>query len=180
MSSEQIKVYGDDRIFVYLRLECMPDIEHDIAVMQLEKLGYSVIHLNVLDPMHLGAELFRWQIATAVASSIIGVHPFNQPDVEIAKVRTIELVHDFECAGITIKPNPVFSGEGIQLFTDERNDNAINQLLNDKPSIASYLKAHLSRLTIGDYVDLCAFIEMNEEYLALLQQIRILFAIKSE
>lgn len=167
-------VYGDDRVFVYLRLETFPDIEHDIAVKRLAKRGYAIIQLNLSDQMHLGAELFRWQIATAVASSIIGVHPFNQPDVEEAKVRTKELVDGFEGVQMTIKPNLIYAEDRIQLLTDDQNSSAIHQLLQGKPCLASYLDAHLNRLHPGDYVDLCAFIEMKDEYLALLQQIRML------
>lgn len=166
-------VYGTDRLFVYLRLDSNPDKEQDVTVMQLEQSGHSIVYLHIPNPMHLGAELFRWQIATAVASSVIGVHPFNQPDVEDVKVRTRELIDGLEYGTGTIRANPLITEGGVALFTDEPNAKELNQLLIGEPSVMAYLRAHFARLKSGDYVGLCAFTERDAAYMRLLQQIGI-------
>ena len=167
-------VYGDDRVFVYIRLESAPDPDQDRAVHALEQAGFVVVRLNLPDKMHLGAELFRWEIATDVAGSIIGIDPFNQPDVEESKILTLQLTAQYEKTGKLIQPSPFFSEEGISLFTDEKNEHDITKHLVGEPSIAGYLRAHLNRVKKGDYVDLSAFIEMSDEHTALLQESRVL------
>ena len=167
-------VYGDDRVFVYLRLESAPDPYQDHAVRALEQSGLIVVRLKILDKMHLGAELFRWEIATNVAGSILDIDPFNQPDVEQSKVLSLKLTEQYEKTGKLTQPNPFFSEEGLSLFTDEKNEHDIARHLVGKPSIAAYLRAHLNRIKPGDYVDLSAFIEMSDSHTALLQESRVL------
>lgn len=167
-------VYGNDRVFVYIRLESAPDLTQDRAVHAFEQAGFVVVRLNLSDKMHLGAELFRWEIATVVAGSIIGIDPFNQPDVEESKVLTKHLTDQYEQTGRLSLPSPFFSEEGISLFTDKKNENDIVKQLIGEPSIVGYLRAHLNRVTKEDYVDLSAFIEMSDEYTALLQESRVL------
>ena len=167
-------VYGNDRVFIYIRLESAPDSGQDRAVSALEQSGFVVVKLKLSDKMHLGAELFRWEIATDVAGSILGIDPFNQPDVEESKILTKQLTDQYEQTGQLTKTSPFFSDDGISLFTDEKNLNDITQHLVDKPSIAGYLQAHLNRVTPGDYVDLSAFIEMSDAHTKLLQESRTL------
>ena len=169
-----VNVYGDDRVFVYIRLDAAPDAEQDHAVHELEKAGFVVVRLNFADKMHLGAELFRWEIATDVAGSIIGINPFNQPDVEDSKLLTAQLTDQYEKTGKLIQSRAFFSADGISLFSDESNENDIAELLIGEPSIEGYLQAHLNRVKKDDYVDLSAFIEMSNEHTNLLQESRVL------
>ena len=170
----ELSVYGDDRVFVYIRLDSEPDQMQDRAMHAFEQAGFVVVKLNLQDKMHLGAELFRWEIATAVAGSIIGINPFNQPDVEESKILTKQLTDQYEQTGQLVQPNPFFSDDGISLFTDKNNEDNIAKHLKGKPSIAGYLQAHFSRLKKNDYVDISAFIEMSDEHTALLQESRVL------
>jgi transaldolase/glucose-6-phosphate isomerase len=167
-------VYGNDRVFVYIRLEDAPDPDQERAMSAFEQSGFMVVRLNLSDKMHLGAELFRWEIATAVAGSILGVNPFNQPDVEESKVLTLQLTDRYERTGQLTRPSPFFSEDGMELFTDEKNEHEISKQLVGAPSIPGYLRAHLNRVKQGDYVDLSAFIEMSDEHAALLQESRVL------
>ena len=80
--------YGDDRLFVYLRLEGDDNDDLDAAIASLESAGRPVVSLELKDRYDLGAEFFRWQFATAVAGSVLGIHPFDQPDVQQAKDET--------------------------------------------------------------------------------------------
>jgi transaldolase/glucose-6-phosphate isomerase len=167
-------VYGDDRVFVYIRLADAPDPDQERAVRAFEQADFVVVKLNVPDKMHLGAELFRWEIATDVVGSILDIDPFNQPDVEESKIFTSQLTAQYERTGKLIQPSPFFSEEGMELFTDEKNEREISKQLVGAPSIAGYLRAHLNRVKKGDYVDLSAFIEMSDENTALLQESRVL------
>jgi transaldolase / glucose-6-phosphate isomerase len=126
------------------------------------------------DKMHLGSQLFRWEIATDVAGSIIGIDPFNQPDVEESKVLALQLTKQYEQTGKLIQSAPFFSADGIALFADEKNINSMNKQLVGAPSISEYLRALLNEVKKGDYVDLSAFIEMSAENTALLQESRVL------
>lgn len=172
-------VYSDDRVFVYIRLTFAPDPEQDRAMDVFEQAGFMVVRLNMADKMHLGAELFRWEMATAVAGSIMGIHPFNQPDVEESKVLTAQYMSpssqgQHEKTRQHAASPPFFSSGEITLFTDEKNAQEMTERLVGAPSIAGYLQAHLDQVEEGEYVDLSAFIEMSAEHIALLQESRVL------
>ena len=85
------EVYGNDRVFAYLRLDSGADKAQDAAIEALEKAGQPVVRIAVAEEYSLGEEFFRWEIATAVAGSVIGINPFDQPDVEAAKIATRKL-----------------------------------------------------------------------------------------
>ncbi len=167
------EVYGDDRLFVYLRLRSASDAARDTAVAELERVGHPVVRIGVDDPYDLGEEFFRWEMATAVAGSILGIHPFDQPDVEASKSATRRLTAEYERTGTLPVETPIFTGGGIKLFTDEKNATALRRLVDGEPTLAGYLTAHLSRLGAGDYFALLAYIEMNEAHEQVLQAIRV-------
>jgi transaldolase / glucose-6-phosphate isomerase len=164
--------YGDDRIFAYIRLDANPDLTQDKALDALEKAGHPVVRLHMQDIYHLGAEFFRWEIATAVAGSIIGINAFNQPDVEASKIATRQLTLDFEKKGELPVKIPVFEDKQFQLFTDEKNKAALFSSLNADAGFSEYLKALLNRMNLGDYFDISAFIEMNDAHESVLQECR--------
>jgi transaldolase / glucose-6-phosphate isomerase len=165
-------VYGQDRIFAYLRLEPAPDTKQDAAIQALEKSGQPVVRIAVRDPYDLGQEFFRWEIATAVAGSIIGINAFNQPDVEASKVATRDLTMEYDKTGQLPPEAPVFVQDDIKLFTDEKNAAALAQAAGDTKSLVGYLRAHLDRLRTGDYFAVLGYVEMNEAHDARLQAIR--------
>jgi transaldolase/glucose-6-phosphate isomerase len=160
--------YGKDRVFAYLRLESAPDPEQDRGVEALAKAGHPVIIIGVADLMNLGQEFFRWEIATAVAGSILGINAFNQPDVEASKIATKKLTSEYEKTGSLPPETPFFSADGISLFSDEANTSA----LKGDPSLVGYLRAHLNRLQAGDYFALLAYVEMKEAHEKPLQAAR--------
>jgi transaldolase/glucose-6-phosphate isomerase len=165
-------VYGRDRLLVYLRLSSGPDAAQDAAVDELERTGHPVIRIAIDDPYDLGEEFFRWEFATAVAGSVLGIHPFDQPDVEASKIATRRLTDEYEKTGALPSETPIFTAEGIELFTDEKNSVALAKMANGIPTLAGYLEAHLNRLNEGDYFALLAYIEMNEAHERVLQEIR--------
>ncbi|MFA6037108.1 MAG: bifunctional transaldolase/phosoglucose isomerase [Legionellales bacterium] len=166
-------VYGNDRLFIYIRLESASDLEQDNAIIALEKAGQSVVRSHVLEKNQLGAELFKWEIATAIAGSILDINPFNQPDVEASKIRARQLITEYEQTGKVSSPQPFFEENGIALFTDVNNEKVLSLSLKGKGTIENYLRAHFNRIQEGDYVDLSAFIEMSDAHITLLQQSRV-------
>lgn len=160
--------YGSDRIFVYLCFEGVPDAARDEKIAALENGGHPVIRISLADKYDLGQEFFRWEIATAVAGSVIGINAFNQPDVEASKVETRKLTSEYEKTGALPPERPFFEQLGIKLFADPKNASALGT-----SNLGGYLHAHLERLKPGDYFALLAYIEMNPAHEALLQEIRL-------
>ena len=165
-------VYGNDRVFAYLRLESSPDAKQDAAVAALEKAGQPVVRIAVPEIYDLGQEFFRWEIATAVAGSVIGINAFNQPDVEASKIETRKLTEAYEKSGSLPPESPVLQDGGIKLFTDEKNAAALKQAAGKDATLAGYLRAHLRRLRAGDYFAVLGYIQMNDAHESQLQAIR--------
>ncbi len=117
------EVYGNDRVFAYIRLDKGADPAQDQAVDALAKAGHPVVRIALSDIYNLGQEMFRWEIATAVAGSVIGINAFNQPDVEASKMETRKLTSEYEKTGSLPPESPILSENGIDLFTDEANAN---------------------------------------------------------
>jgi len=164
------EVYGNDRVFAYVRLDSAADAVQDAKVAALERAGHPVVRISMSDVYDLGQEFFRWEIATAVAGSIIGINAFNQPDVEASKVATRALTAEYEKTGSLPAEKPFFEDSGVKLFTDARNADALARAA-DK-SLTGYLRAHLNQLRSGDYFAVLAYVQMNEEHETRLQTMR--------
>ncbi len=165
-------VYRDDRVFVYVRLETAADADQDAKVAAIEKAGHPVVRIALADIYDLGAEFFRWEIATAVAGAIIGINAFNQPDVEASKIATRNLTSEYEKNGSLPAETPVVENDGVKLFADEINAAELAKAAAGDATLAGYLKAHLRRIKPGDYFALLAYIQMNAEHEHSLQAIR--------
>jgi transaldolase / glucose-6-phosphate isomerase len=166
------EVYGKDRLFVYLRLETAPDAAQDAKVTALENSGQPVVRISLGDTYDLGQEFFRWEIATAVAGSIIGINPFNQPDVEASKIATRNLTSEYEKTGALPAEKPLIERDGIKLFTDTKNAEALAKAAGNDQSLVGFLRAHLNRVQTGDYFALLAYLQMNGANEDKLQAIR--------
>jgi len=160
--------YGSDRVFAYVRLASKPNKAQDAAVAALEKAGHPVVRITLPSTYNLGQEFFRWEIATAVAGSIIGINAFNQPDVEASKIETKKLTSQYETTGGLPAESPFFEEKGIKLFADEKNTAA----LKGGAKLADVLKTHLSRIGADDYFAVLGYITMNPANEKTLQTIR--------
>jgi transaldolase / glucose-6-phosphate isomerase len=127
--------------------------------------------ISLDDVYSLGQEFFRWEFATAGAGSIIGINPFDQPDVEASKIETRKLTEQFERAGALPSETPFFESDGIKLFADEKNSADLARFAGEA-SLRGYLRAHFDRLKPHDYFALLAYVEMNDEHEKLLQTSR--------
>jgi len=164
--------YGKDRIFVYLRLATAPDPAQEATVAALETAGQPVVRIAVPGTYDIAAEFFRWEFATAVAGAVLGIHTFNQPDVEASKIETRKLTEAYEATGALPSEAPILEDAGLKLYSDPRNAEEIARLAGSEKTLEGYLHAHLSRVKPGDYLALLGYIEMNSAHEAALQEIR--------
>ncbi len=164
--------YGHDRFFIDIRTEGEDDASHDEKLAALENAGHPVVRIVMKSIDHIGQEFFRFEMATAVAGAILGINPFNQPDVESAKIKTRELTGAFEKTGALPSETPAMSAANVDLYTDEANVAALRRLGADG-SLGSWLKAHLDRAGTGDYVALLAYIQRDAAHIGALQDMRL-------
>lgn len=132
------QVYGTDRVFIHLRSADEIDRETDAMAERLERTGHPVVRVEWTDRRALGAEFFRWEFATAVAGAVLGVNPFDQPDVEAAKVVTRRLAGEYEQTGKMADDEPALDEKGVRALLDQLRE--------------------------GDYFAVLAFIEMNRAH----------------
>ncbi|MGA8029159.1 MAG: bifunctional transaldolase/phosoglucose isomerase [Bryobacteraceae bacterium] len=161
--------YGKDRVFAFIKYATDNDTEMEASVAALENAGQPVIRIILNDLYDLGQIFFQWEIATAVAGSLLGINAFNQPDVEAIKVATRELTSEFEKTGSLPAEKPILEQDGIKLFTDKANADA---LLNGSNTLGAAIRQHVDRLKPGDYFGLLAYIPMFPEYEDKLQEMR--------
>jgi transaldolase/glucose-6-phosphate isomerase len=165
-------VYGNDRFFIDIRTEGETDAAHDSALAGIEAAGHPVVRIVMKSIEHLGQEFFRFEMATAVAGSILGINPFDQPDVEAAKIKTRELTSAYEKTGALPPETPVVSTREADLYTDEANAAALRAAGADG-DLTSWLKAHLSRSGDGDYVALLGYVARDKANIDALQAMRL-------
>ncbi len=165
-------LYGNDRFFIDIRTEGENDAAHDDKLAALEKAGHPVVRIVMKSIDHIGQEFFRFEMATAVAGSVLGINPFNQPDVEDAKIKTRELTAAFEKSGHLPAETPVVSTAEADLYTDDNNAAALRKAGADG-DLGSWLKAHLARAKANDYVALLAYIERDAAHIEDLQRMRL-------
>ncbi len=163
------ELYGDDRIFVRLDDETAPDDAVDRAVAALERAGHPVVRLGLRDPYDLGAEFFRWEMATAVAGSVLGINPFDQPDVEASKVETRRLTAACEAGEALPDEQPLARAGQLALYAPR--DGAPSRG-GEHDSLAARLAAHCGRAGAADYLALLAYVEMSSANERALERVR--------
>jgi transaldolase/glucose-6-phosphate isomerase len=166
------EIYGPDRVFAYVRLTKEADAQQDKTIAALKRAGQPVVQIEVADRYQLGQEFFRWEIATAVAGAIIGINPFDQPDVEASKIKARELTGAYEKKGSLPAEKPMLQDLGIKIFANDANAKVLKQA-GDGRTLVGSLKAHLGRLHSGDYCALLAYVARDERHRRTLQDIRV-------
>jgi len=168
----QPQFYGSDRIFVYVKLVSTADSVLDAKVAAIEAAGHPVIHIEISDPYEIFGQFFTWEVATAVAGSAMGINPFNQPDVESAKIETRALTEAYEKTGTLPEREPILVDEGIAIYATEAY---AAKLRSGFPvsTLAGFLRAHLNQIHVGDYFATLAFLPMFPEYEAAIQVFRL-------
>ena len=137
--------YGNDRIFAYVRLKGTADASLDAKVAALEAAGHPVVHFEISDPYEIFGQFFTWEIATAVAGSVMGINPFNQPDVESAKIETRALTTSYEKTGKLPERSPVLVDKGIEIYATEEYAAKLKAAA-PAGTLAGYLRAHIGQI----------------------------------
>ena len=163
--------YGDDRVFVNLSLVSESQPSRELALDELARDGHPVVRIGIQSLDDIGQEFFRWEIATAVAGAVLGIDPFDQPDVESAKVAARELTRRYEASGSLPSEDAFFAVPAVRLFAAPEYS---NRLLADsgRHSLATVLRSHLNAVRAGDYLALLAFVNRNAETQAALGRMR--------
>jgi transaldolase/glucose-6-phosphate isomerase len=149
--------YGNDRLFVYLRL----DTTHDAAVEALKAAGQPVVTLDIRDKYDLGGQFFLWEMATAVAGHVLNIQPFDQPNVEAAKILARGKIEEYQQTGKLQDLSPAFSMDGISVMGDISASNP-----------AEALKKFLAQAKDGAYISVHAYIPMNAQNTKLLKALQ--------
>ncbi len=151
--------YGSDRLFVHFSLEGQSDPKPDIQVAGLKAAGHPVVEIRLAQPDFIVQEFVRWEIAIAVAGAVMGLNPFDQPDVESSKVKARALTAAFERAG-TLPARVAACQEGaLALFGDSAYLQGLDA--SGGASFDDLLAAHLGAARPGDYVALLAYMDRN-------------------
>jgi len=156
------EVYGQDRLFIQVRTSQSPTMAEVPELMALSDAGHPVIDLVLDGPEDIGAEFFRWEIATPLAGKVIGINPFDQPNVQESKDNTKALLETYKKEGKLTGLATVAEFDGLTLLADDGNK---DQLLKAAGSASGrdlfvgVLKAHFARVKPGDYVAMTQYID---------------------
>lgn len=154
--------YSQDRFFVYFRSSG----EHDPFVESLRKAGHPVLMFTLNTPYDLGAEFYRWEFAVAVASSVLGVNSFDQPDVQDNKTRTEKKINAFIKKGVLEEPDPIWEGESGKAYAAKTN------AYDSSNTLREVVKAFLANSKDGDYIAINAYLPRDGKNLKRLQKLR--------
>jgi hypothetical protein len=152
-------VYGDDRLFVYLKRG--DDSTHDAGIQTLRDAGYPVIQVHLRDRYDLGEQFFLWEFATAVAGHRLGINPFDQPNVESAKIQARKMISQYMDTGALPTSKPALTEDGVSVFGQVHANTAAEALLD-----------FLGQGKPGDYIALQAYIKPGEESRRVLDGLR--------
>lgn len=164
--------YGNDRLFVYVRLASKPCPEQDTKIEALQKAGFPVVRIDMPDVLHIGAEFYRWEIATATGGSIIGINAFNQPNVQESKDFTKEILAEYAEEEYLPENKLLITDGGFEIFADDDNAKQLKAKVGSKEMLKTFLQAHLSQLNPGDYFAINAYVECCPHLEGKLQTIR--------
>ena len=156
-------VYANDRLFIHLRLDDDSDSAGDQAVAALISAGQPIVKISLSAREQIAQEFFHWEMATAVAGAVLGIHPFDQPDVEAAKIQTRELMSAYERDNILPQTSPQIVDGNFAVYGTG---------LGNTITLEHALAWLVGQLKPGDYFALLAYIEMNESHRAALQGMR--------
>jgi len=163
--------YGKDRIFAYIRYSKTADASQDAGVKALAAAGHPVVTIEIDDLYEIFGQFFTWEVATSIAGSIMSINPFNQPDVESAKIETRALTNAYEETGKLPESSPILEDAGVKIYASATYA-ATLKAAAPSATLVGYLKAHLDQIHAGDYFAALAYLPMFAEYEATIQGLR--------
>ena len=163
-----LDVYGDDRLFVYLRLSQHADPDQDRQIEALAAAKQPQVRISINDPLDLGQEFFRWEMATSTAGSVLKINPFDEPNVQESKDNTVRLLNEFDLYHKLPQPKPTVAGRGVSLISDRDLGAAGNG-----DGLTANLKSFFAEVRPGDYVAFMAYIDPSDANAESLQRLRV-------
>ena len=154
-----------DRLFVQLALDGEP--AEDAALAQLERAGQPVVRIVLRDRYDVGAQFFLWEMATAVAGHLLGINPFDQPNVEAAKALARKVVAEYAARGTIPSDLPVLVEDGIALYAPNPH------LIGSATRLADALGAFVAQARPRDYIALHAYLQPTSATHTRLQALRL-------
>lgn len=168
--------YSTDRLFIYIRVDDDQNDELDAGLTMLKQAGHPVVTLHLKNAYGLGGEFFRWEFATAVAAKLLGVNPFDEPNVGESKSNTLRLLDHFKQSGSLPQTDPILEAGSIRLYADERMTRIIYDLCTqhqyENSTLSGMLAAQFNATTAGDYFTLMAYLPCTAEIGAKLEEVQ--------
>lgn len=159
-------VYGNDRLFIYLKVDSFSDRELDQKVQTLQEAGHPVVRIHLRDTLDLAGEFFRWEVATATAGAILGINPFDEPNVTESKEETKEILIESQKTGRLPLRSPVLEDNSIRIYAYSK--------VRIKGSPGDFLRLFLDQSQTSDYLAIMAYLERSDLHDLLLQRFRII------
>ena len=173
---DDASVYGDDRVFVATTLTEESDEGREEALDALAGAGHPVVRIRVRDKYDVAAECFRWEFATAVAGAVLGVHPFDQPDVEASKVATRAITSPTPANARAAPASPVaelaHDAGVVSAYVARPYSTALRRSVGADAPLQDWVTAHLRRLRPRGYFAVLAYLEMCDPQRRVLDELR--------
>ncbi|MBN1587054.1 MAG: glucose-6-phosphate isomerase [Candidatus Omnitrophica bacterium] len=165
----RLNAYGATRIFVALRLEGEEDPHVDDLIGQAQAREDAVVEISLPEKSRIGAEMMRWEVATSVAGLVLGINPYDEPNVSESKAVTTKILKTMTGAGQTAAPRARVSGQGLKLFADDANwelikEEAVRQGRKAPKDLAAALGGFLGQVRSGDYIALLSYTDRIPQY----------------
>jgi transaldolase / glucose-6-phosphate isomerase len=161
------EVYGKDRVFFYVGVG-EPTADVALKLSALQKAGHPVLKNVLSDALDLGAEFFFWEFATAIAGHVLGINPFDQPNVQESKDNTKRILGEFTNTKSMPKLRTIAEDGGVKVEADEKNAKAVAQ-----KEFRAVIAAHLDRVKPGDYIAITQYFDETSAHDELVQKIRL-------
>ncbi len=167
--------YDDDRFMVYTRLDNEGE-ELDNKIRSFWEAGHPVYVIKLRDAYDLGGEFLRWEFATAIAGHLLGINPFDEPNVSESKKNTNAILDYYQQHGKMPPQTPVLEEDRVALYTNPETVDILYKICAQRnyhsSGLAGLLAAGISFARSGDYFAIMAYLESTDENHALLSDIR--------
>jgi glucose-6-phosphate isomerase len=163
-------VYGDDRVFVHMYLSTDDNKDSETKLIALEKAGHPIVRISIADKIELGGEYYRWEVATAIAGAVIGINPFNEPNVAEGKKNTNDILEERSKTGTFKKPNLLLRENELLIYGSDKVKE-----IGDRGHIPlrDFIIDFIGLVKPGDYISLLCYFEETAARTASLQNWRM-------
>lgn len=165
--------YGKDRLFVHFRIGKTPDKEKE-SIKRIKKNKFPLIEIKLKDIYDIGGQFYLWEYATSIMGCILGINPFDEPNVKESKDNTGEVLKHYQENKKLPVQSPVFKGKSFKIFQNDKmpSDDLSGKKMKRKLKAGNYLKYFINKKRTGDYVAIMAYIDSSKENKKLLLKIR--------